>query len=163
MEARELWLLISYFVIAFGATTSLVVSATYIPLKKLPSAIKVVSGAFYQKLYFVLVLCLFSSLVGLGIYVPLAFDLLQVKNVNEIVRTTLFIVYTLTLLVLTLSFKKQTLTASKMVVHSISTSIVLIIATQENTLEFFTYPYILIILALFAIVRYGVKKFVALY
>lgn len=163
MEARELWLLVSYFVIALGATASLIVAAAYIPLKKLPSAIKSISGAFYQKLYFVLVLSLFSTLVGLGVYIPLAFDLLQDKNVNEIVRVVLFAMYTITLLILTLAFKKQTLTTSKMIFHSIIASIVLVIATQESTLDFLTYLYVLVILALFVIVRYGVKKFVALY
>lgn len=159
MEVRELWLLISFFVVALSASVSLAVSAAYIPLKKIPSALKTISAGFYQKLYFTLVLTLFSTLVGLGIYVPLVFDLLKTQNVGEIVRAVLFILYILALLILTLSFKKQTLSTPKMVVHAFFASAVLVIATQESTLDFFKYPYILLILALFAIVRYGVKNF----
>jgi hypothetical protein len=157
MGVRELWLLISFFVVALGASISLVVSATYIPLKKIPNALKILSSTFYQKLYLLLVFCLFLSLIGLGIYTPLVFDLLRAQNPSEVVRAVLFVVYTITLLILTLSFKKQTLTASKMVLHATFASALLVIATQESTLDFLEYPYILLILALFAIVRYGVR------
>lgn len=159
MEIRELWLLISFLIIAVGAAFSLVISATYIPIKKIPSALKVLSSVFYQKLYTVLVFCLFATLVGLGIYIPLSFDLLQSKDAAELVRTVLFGLYTITLLVLVLSFKKQTLSPPKMVAHAIFSACILVIATQEDPLDFTLYPYILLILALFMIVRYGVRTF----
>jgi len=160
METREFWLLVSFLVIALSALTSLVVTATYIPLKKIPGSLKAAAGIFYQKMYLVLIFSLFATLIGLGIYVPLQYDLLANKNITEIVRGALFLVHGVLLFVVTLSFKKQTLSISKMVFHSVLVATVLVVATQENTLDFYNYPYILLILALFAIVRYGVRSFI---
>lgn len=160
METREFWLLVSFLIIALGALTSLVVTAVYIPLKKIPNTLKVVASTFYQKLYLILIFSLFSTLVGLGVYVPLQYDQLISKDTTEIVRGVLFLMHTVLLFVITLSFKKQTLSTPKIVTSSLILTAVLVIATQENTLVFYNYFYILPILALFAIVRYGIRTFI---
>lgn len=160
METREFWLLVCFLVIALSALTSLVVTATYIPLKKIPGSLKAAAGIFYQKIYLVLIFSLFATLIGLGIYAPLQYDLLASKNVLEIVRGVLFLMHTVLLFIVTLSFKKQTLSTPKMLSYSVLVATVLVVATQENTLDFYNYPYILLILALFAIVRYGVRSFI---
>ena len=160
METREFWLLVSFLIIALGALASLVVTAVYIPLKKIPNTLKVVASTFYQKLYVILIFSLFSTLVGLGVYVPLQYDQLINKDIAEIVRGVLFLMHTVLLFVITLSFKKQTLSTPKIVTSSLILTIVLVIATQENTLDFYNYLYILPILALFAIVRYGIRTFI---
>ena len=160
METREFWLLVSFLIIALSALASLVVTAIYIPLKKIPNALKVVASVFYQKLYAVLIFSLFSTLVGLGVYVPLKYNQLISKDTTEIVRVILFLVHTVILFVITLSFKKQILSTAKIVVSSLIVTSVLVIATQENTLNFYNYFYILPILALFAIVRYGIRTFI---
>lgn len=160
METREFWLLVSFLIIAFGALASLVVSATYIPLKKIPNTLRQVVSTFYQKLYVVLTLSLFSTLIGLGIYIPLRYDLLISRDTAEIVRGVLFLVHIILLFVLTLSFKKQTLSTAKIIISSFVITVMLVIATQENTLNFYNYPYIFLILALFTIVRYGVHIFI---
>lgn len=160
METREFWLLVSFFVIALGALTSLVVTATYVPLKKIPSTLRLVAGTFYQKLYVALIFSLFSTLVGLGIYVPLQYDLLMGKNTDEIVRGIFFLTHTILLFVITLSFKKQALSTLKIIISSLVFTTALVIATQENTLGFYHYLYIFPILALFTIVRYGVRIFI---
>lgn len=160
METREFWLLVSFLIIALGALTSLVVTAIYIPLKKIPNTLKVVASTFYQKLYLILIFSLFSTLVGLGVYVPLQYDQLISKDTTEIVRGVLFLMHIVLLFVITLSFKKQTLSTPKIVTSSLILTAVLVIATQENTLDFYNYFYILPILALFAIVRYGIRTFI---
>lgn len=159
METREFWLLVSFLIIALGALASLVVSATYIPLKNIPGALKMTASEFYQKLYFVLTLSLFSTLIGLGLYVPLRYDVLVSKDPTEITRGILFLIHIIFLFIITLSFKKQAITTVKIVIHALLVSTILVVATQENPLDFYSYPYIVVILALFAIVRYGVRTF----
>lgn len=159
METGELWVFISLLSIALSAGISFVVCAIYIPIKKFPSAVKSVVAFWYQNFYLVLVFSLFATIMGLGVYIPISYESLRLQNMQEIVRSVLFAVFTVSLFFVTLAFKKQTLSTGKIIVHSFFASMVLIVATQENTLDFFTYPYILIILALFAIVRYGVGTF----
>lgn len=159
METREFWFFVSLLIVALPACISLVACALYIPLKKFPSAVKDGASFWYQKLYIFLVFSLFATLVGLGVYTPLVFESLRLQNVEEIVRSGLFLLFTASLFFLTLSFKKQTLSTGGIVTHSFFASVLLVVGTQENTLDFLTYPYVLIILALFAIVRYGVGTF----
>ncbi len=159
METREFWFFVSLLTVAIPASVSLTTSAIYIPLKKFPAAIRDVASFWYQKLYVALVFSLFATLVGLGVYVPLVYESLKLQNLEEIVRSALFIIYTVSLFFLTLSFKKQTLSTGGIVAHSFFASMLLVVGTQENTLDFLSYLYVLIILALFAIVRYGVSTF----
>lgn len=160
METREFWLLVSFLSIALGALASLVVTTTHIPLKKIPVTLRVVASTFYQKLYIVLIFSLFSTLVGLGIYISLQYDLLMSKNTAEIVRGIFFLMHTILLFVVTLSFKKQVLSTVKIIISSLVFTAVLVIATQENPLDSYHYLYIFPILALFTIVRYGVHIFI---
>ncbi len=159
METRELWFFVSLLTVAIPASISLVTCAVYIPLKKIPAAIRDVASFWSQKLYIVLVFSLFATLVGLGVYTPLAYESLRLQDTQEIVRSVLLVLYTISLFFLTISFKKQALSTGGIVTHSVFASVLLVVGTQENTLDFPTYPYILIILALFAIVRYGVGTF----
>lgn len=159
MEAREIFLYFAFLVIAIGASVSLVIVLTYIPLKKLPSVLKTSASAFFQKLYMVLVFSLFTGLIGLGLYSVISYNLLQAYNINEMVRVGIFVLYLASLFFVTLSFKKQSLSSFKIFMHSIFGVGILIIATQENTLDFFKYTYILPVLLLFTIIRYGVDIF----
>lgn len=159
METREFWFFVSLLTVAIPACISFVTCAIYIPLKKFPAAIRDVASFWYQKLYIVLVFSLFATLVGLGVYTPLAYESLRLQDTQEIIRSALFVLYTVSLFFLTLSFKKQTLSTGGIVTHALFASVLLVVGTQENTLDFFAYPDILIILALFAIVRYGVGTF----
>ncbi|MFZ2151599.1 MAG: hypothetical protein WAV09_00640 [Minisyncoccia bacterium] len=159
MEARETFLYFNYLVIAMSASVSLVITLTYIPLKILPAVLKASGSIFFQKLYMVLVLSLFTSLIGFGLYGVISYNLLRTYDLNEMIRAGVFVGYLTSLFVLTLSFKKQTLTSFKIVAHSILGASVIGIATQENTLNFFNYLYALLILGLCFALRYGVLTF----
>lgn len=159
METKEFWLLISFLAIAITTSLSLVISATYIPFKKITTPLKNIAASFYQALYFILVGSLFFTLVGLGIYIPLSFDLISTQNTAEIVRVSILSLFVIFLFLLTISYKKQTLTSTLQVIHTIVGAFVLVVATQEDTLNFSMYPYVLVILALFLILRYGIGTF----
>lgn len=163
MYAQEFWLYVSFLLVAISTALPLTITATYIPLKKIPGVLKTIASVFYQKLYFLLVVSLFIASIGTGIYVTLVFDLIRAGVPKEILRTGLFFLFIINTFLVLLAFKKQTLSKIKIFLSSIICVSILVIATQENTMDYFTYVYILPILALFAIVRYGIHKFVALY
>lgn len=159
MEARETFLYFNFLVIAVSASISLVITLSYIPLKKLPTVLKTAGSIFFQKLYMVLVFSLFTSLIGFGLYGVISYNLLRAYDPNEMVRVGVFVAYLVSLFALTISFKKQSLTSFKIAAHTILGASVLGIATQENTLNFFNYLYILLILGLCLALRYGVLTF----
>lgn len=159
METREIFLYITFFIIALSASVSLIIALTYIPLKKLPLVLKPLANVFFQKLYMVIVFSLFTSLVGVSLYVTATYGLLRVSDLREVVRVGIFAAYVVSLFAVTISFKKQTLSPFKIASHGILVSVVLVVATQEETFDFYKYPYILLVLAMCFAIYYGISIF----
>lgn len=151
------WININILVFSLASLVSVVVVTAYIPVKKSPAVLKTNLIRYTQKFYVLLVASLFSALLSFGLYIAFTYNLLVVKDPNEIARVVLMTIFIVSLLVTLISFKKQKLSDFKIFLHLFFSSLVIVIVSSDDVFYYPRYGYLLLVLALFAIVRYGVR------
>ena len=126
------WLDITILIFSLSALLSALSVIAYIPVKKSPAALKTILSLYTQRFYTLLVFSLFSALLSLGLYITVAYDLLIIKNINEIGRLIAMTAFTVSLLLSLLSFKKQKLSDLKIFFHLFFSSLIIVIISNDD-------------------------------
>ncbi len=150
------WTNSNLLLLSLSAFLSVVPVIAFTHLKKVPSVIKQDISSLFQKFYFLLVGTLFLSSLTTGLYIVTTYDLLVGKNLQELLRVAILLVFNISLLFTILAFKKQKLSNIRIFLHLGISSCVLVLAGSNNPFHLTEYLYIIAILAVFVIMRYVV-------